>query len=149
MKCDNPRGVLQPRQGPQAVTIRLVAELRIHQVTRALGDPVNKARARIDIRRGHRGIRRAAVNLRTRPGDALRGERLIPFRVPADERHQFVFPVDFRERVGVAELRGDIRIERMMQEKVSVVQFVILLNRQADLPEIRQTIGACAASRAA
>ena len=84
-------------------------------------------------------VARAAVHDVAADDDALSGRVVILLGV-IHERHQLVFPVNLGEGVRVRRVRDDVRVERMMEEKVALCGVVELVQREADLPQVGQAV---------
>ena len=116
-----------------------MAKLRIQQITGPVRDAVQLAGG-VQECRDLRQIGRAAVNqVGDNAGLGIGFFRL--FVAAADERRELVLPVNLGERIGRRGLRGHVGLERMVQEKVAVVDVVILHNGDTDLPQIRPALG--------
>ena len=121
-------------EGPLAKSAAAMAEERVHEVAGAvfhtINDPV------IEVRHPYCCVRGAAINGFAGEDLSVAGKIFIGFLLPANEWHEFVFPIDFGKRVAVDLQTHDISIVRMVQEELPIGLVVILVDCQTDLTQV-------------
>lgn len=84
----------------------------------------------------NRRIRQTSIDRICRYVLSLLCNRFIRLRRAADKWHDLVLPIDFCERIGSSAECNDIRVKRLMQKEVPVVDLVVLVDTEADLPQM-------------